>query len=154
VGSLACCAKVDCAAAAATAAATAAAATAASTAASTAAAIAAAAATAAATAATALQDHQHRGPWRLVNGDASQLSTWAQVGRQLPRQHSLSGSHAFVLMMEVLDNLPHDRWAQGLVQVDVYVDVAWIFVLRVLLVAEEGLGWINGQPATRLDILF
>lgn len=48
--------------------------------------------------------------WRLVPGDASRLSTWQAVGSQLPRQHSLSGQHTFVLMMEVLDNLPHDRW--------------------------------------------
>jgi hypothetical protein len=57
-----------------------------------------------------LQERRHHGPWRLVHGDASQLSTWAHAGRLLPKQHSLSGSHAFVLMMEVMDNLPHDRW--------------------------------------------
>jgi hypothetical protein len=32
------------------------------------------------------------------------------VGAGLPKQHSLGQQHCFVLMMEVLDNLPHDRW--------------------------------------------
>lgn len=57
-----------------------------------------------------LQERKHSGTWRLVPGDASSLETWQSVASLLPRQHSLSGQHTFVLMLEVLDNLPHDRW--------------------------------------------
>lgn len=62
-----------------------------------------------------VQERNHGSMWRLVPGDASKLSTWQQVQALLPRQHSLSGQHTFVLMMEVMDNLPHDRW--GVLQV-------------------------------------
>lgn len=57
-----------------------------------------------------LQERKHSGTWRLVPGDASSPETWQSVASLLPRQHSLSEQHTFVLMLEVLDNLPHDRW--------------------------------------------
>lgn len=55
------------------------------------------------------QERGHSHAWRLVAGDASQPDTWQQVATALPKQHSLAQQHCFVLMMEVLDNLPHDR---------------------------------------------
>ena len=41
----------------------------------------------------------HAGHFRLLRGNAWDRATW---GTQ-------DYTHAFVLMMEVLDNLPHDR---------------------------------------------
>lgn len=60
-----------------------------------------------------LQERKHSSTWRLVPGDASSRETWQSVASLLPRPHSLSGQHIFVLMLEVLDNLPHDRWVLG-----------------------------------------
>lgn len=59
-------------------------------------------------AALVAQQRGHSQAWRLVRADASQPGAWAELAACLPPQHSLS-QHCFVLMMEVLDNLPHDR---------------------------------------------
>jgi hypothetical protein len=56
-----------------------------------------------------VQQRGHARAWRCVHGDAAQPQAWGDVARALPQQHSMQ-QHAFVLMMEVLDNLPHDRW--------------------------------------------
>jgi SAM-dependent MidA family methyltransferase len=55
-----------------------------------------------------VQQRGHAQAWRCVQGDAAQAAAWGDVAGSLPQQHSLQ-QHAFVLMMEVLDNLPHDR---------------------------------------------
>jgi hypothetical protein len=55
-----------------------------------------------------VQQRGHAQAWRCVWGDAAQHDAWGGVAGALPQQHSLQ-QHAFVLMMEVLDNLPHDR---------------------------------------------
>jgi hypothetical protein len=55
-----------------------------------------------------VQQRGHAQAWRCVQGDAAQAGAWAGVAGALPQQHSLQ-QHVFVLMMEVLDNLPHDR---------------------------------------------
>jgi SAM-dependent MidA family methyltransferase len=57
-----------------------------------------------------VQQRGHAQAWRCVRGDAAQPQAWGDVAAALPQQHSMQ-QHAFVLMMEVLDNLPHDRWA-------------------------------------------
>jgi SAM-dependent MidA family methyltransferase len=60
-----------------------------------------------------VQQRGHAQAWRCVRGDAAQPQAWGDVAAALPQQHTMQ-QHAFVLMMEVLDNLPHDRWALSL----------------------------------------
>eukprot|EP00775_Hariotina_reticulata_P008482 gene8482-8664_t len=50
----------------------------------------------------------HSQAWRCIQQDASTAQAWQEVAAALPPRHNL-GQHTFVLMMEVLDNLPHDR---------------------------------------------
>lgn len=56
-----------------------------------------------------VQQRGHAQAWHSVQGDAAAAGAWVDVAAALPQQHSLQ-QHVFVLMMEVLDNLPHDRW--------------------------------------------
>lgn len=55
-----------------------------------------------------VEQRGHSQAWRCVQGDAAQPQSWADVAAALPGQHSMQ-QHVFVLMLEVLDNLPHDR---------------------------------------------
>jgi flagellar motility protein MotE (MotC chaperone) len=66
----------------------------------------------------------HHGPqaWRCIHGDATQQSAWEAAAalsgerqqrqeqqRQEQQRQQQQQRHCFVLLMEVLDNLPHDR---------------------------------------------
>lgn len=72
---------------------------------------------------TVSRDGGHGAAFLPVAGDAADAAAWARLRAALPPQHqaggggggggsSVIGGHCFVVMTEVLDNLPHDRWAR------------------------------------------
>ena len=58
-----------------------------------------------------VQQRGHATAWRCIHGDAATPQAWADAAAaaQQRRQRQQQQQHTFVLMMEVLDNLPHDR---------------------------------------------
>lgn len=56
-----------------------------------------------------VQQRGHSTAWRCIHGDAATPQAWEDVA-SAAGQRQQQQQHCFVLMMEVLDNLPHDRW--------------------------------------------
>ncbi|GBF96788.1 hypothetical protein Rsub_09644 [Raphidocelis subcapitata] len=61
---------------------------------------------------TAARASRHAGAFLSLRADASRAEAWGRLAAALPPQHA-AGGHAFVVMTEVLDNLPHDKIVRG-----------------------------------------